>query len=255
MRGLIIIIIALGLYAHGWAECRYSGIYIISSGLTLNRNPIILIEFYHSSQSLVNNLNTKYPVYLKSKNNKISLIIKEILKGNFGTTQVVFQSSSLLTTNDSYKLVIENLPKYETIDGIFNGRYTDNKNVIWKVSAQIDKDKPLLTTQPNEVKKTRVEYGCGPAEWVYFKIPSENNSAVFVRAILKHISTGKTTTLLLLLENGSVKIGHGMCSGMISFNDSEIFQIKFSLVDISGNNSNWSKAILFSKPKISTMEE
>jgi len=251
MKIIITILLTLCLSTHAMAECRGSGIYIIAPSLSLNRTSIIVIEFYHSSQSLIKNLNKKYPIYLKSKNNKTPLLIKEILKGDFEVTQVVFQSLLPLSLNDTYNLVIDNLPGFEIIYVKHNGSFDENKKVTWNVSEQINNNL-FWEFNPLEIKKTRVEYGCGPAEWVYFKL-QDNISETFVKVFVRNISTGKTTVFIVPLENGTIKVGHGMCGGGFTFEDSNNFELRISSLSTSSNTLT--KPVSFLKPTASTNEE
>jgi hypothetical protein len=164
------------------------------------------------------------------------------------TTQVVFRCDESLQQNNFYKLIIDNLPKGETIDVICGKAYSDNKKFSWSVSNQINIDKPLQILNVAETKKTRELLGCGPSEWVYFNIDFKNDEPVFVRANVKHISTGKITTFLLSIENKVVSVGRGMCGGLLSFDDSNDYEITFSLVSTSGKAGDWYKPILFSRP-------
>ena len=129
------------------------------------------------------------------------------------------------------------------------------EQLIFKISNSVDNDIPILNATPTEQKKTLVYYGCGPASWVYFKISGQDKSELFVRASVKNKTTGLTTTYILEIENALVKVGHGMCSGAFHFDNANNFDVTFQLFDQSGNKSNLTNSISFTKPTVSTTEE
>ncbi len=252
MKQFLILLVSVCFSVQIFGKCKYSGIYVISSA-TLKKDSHFLIEFYHASQSIVGGFNQKYQVYLKSNTNKIQLVVKSILKGDFNLTQVLFEPTSLLNPGETYTLEIDKLPKYETIYVIQNGQYIESKKITWSVSNEMNSSF-LTTLFPTVIKKTKVEYGCGPAEWVYFNLGNVTASGSFVKASIKHISTSKITDIIIPIENGTIKIGHGMCGGGLLFDDSNDYELRLTL-EINGVINTWTKPIHFSKPLISTIAE
>ena len=100
-----------------------------------------------------------------------------------------------------------------------------------------------------------VEYGCGPARWVYINIVGQDNSELFTIARVTNKTTGLTTNYILNIENGLVKIGHGMCSGAFHFDNGDNYEVTFQLFDQSGNKSSLTKPISVTKPTVSTRDE
>lgn len=229
------------------AKCANNGIYILSTSPALNKNGLIILEFYASSQSLIPDLNKKYAIYLQSGKNKIKLLVTEILKGEFQLTQVVLKPNSELLENETYTLFIDNLPKFEKNPGRYNEQAHKLENLTFKISA-IDIDAPILENSITESKKTIEHFGCGPEEWVYFNIAGQDKSELFVRASVKNKSTGKTTDYILPIKNGQVKIGHGMCSGAFYFDPDDEYEVTFLLFDQSGNINKPAKTISFDSP-------
>jgi hypothetical protein len=255
MRHITLIILTFFISTLASAECASNGIYCLSKSTTLNKNGLIILEFYASSQSLIPDLNKKYSIYLKSSNGKVQLNIVETLIGEMSLTQIILKPVSELKVDETYSLQIDNLPKYEREPERYNSSSNKWEQFVFKVSNTIDNDIPTLTGTLSEVKKTSVHYGCGPANWVYFKITGQDKSELFVKATVKNTVTGKTTTYILNLENGSAKVGHGMCSGAFHFDNSDNFEVVFQLYDQSGNKSSLTKAIAFTKPTKETNDE
>lgn len=79
-NGLLPFITALFYSFSANADCAGSGLSIFPSGSTIKQNSIFVLEGYAQSQKVILGLNKAYPVYLKSGNQKINLIITEINK-------------------------------------------------------------------------------------------------------------------------------------------------------------------------------
>ena len=222
------------------------GIYLLPGSSSLNKNGLIILEFYASSQSLIKDLNKKYPIYLKGKGDKVNLVPIEILKGEMKLTQVVFKPGKGLKAGEVYSLVISNLPFYETQPV----RAGSGMTVRFKINKTSDFKKPVFTGLPIERKKTMELFGCGPASWVYFNIPASDNSEWNVRVQVKEQSSGIKTEYILNAEDGMIKVGHGMCSGAIYFKNKQTYSIRFQLIDQSGNTSPFTRTITFSSPDL-----
>lgn len=251
----IIALLMLCLPAMASAKCAFNGIYPLSENTTLNKNGLIVLEFYASSQSIVPELNKKYPVYLQAGKEKVILVVVEVLKGEFQVTQVIFKPAPGLKENTVYTLHIDNLPEYERAPRIYNEELEKWEAVTFRISPVTDQSKPSFLNLPAEAKKTMVEYGCGPARWVYFNLSKQDESETFVRARVKNLATGKQTEYILAIKNGQVMIGHGMCSGPFHFENGTEFEVSFSLMDQSGNKSEPTKNISFQAPVTFTDEE
>ena len=237
------------------AKCASNGIYCLSTSSKLNRNGLIILEFYASSQHLVPGLNQKHQIYLTSRGKKVHLMVLETLKGEMNVTQVVFKPSSDLNANEVYKLEISNLPADERNPTRYNRSSGKWEALTFEISTKIDREMPTFNIVPTQQKKTLAFYGCGPASWVYFNVAGNDSSELFVRVNVKNRTTKKVTTYLLSIEDRLIKVGHGMCSGAFVFDNGDNFEAEFQLVDQSGNQSKATTAITFTKPINETEEE
>lgn len=253
MKRLIALICLIAAAQLTYAKCGSNGIYLLSQYTTLNKNGLIVLEFYGSSQSLIPDLNKKYPIYLQSGKEKITLIPVEVLKGEFQVTQVVLKATTELVAKKQYKLQLDNLPSYERKPQSFNT--AGRADISFTVNDVMDIQSPVAGQLPVVKKRTMVEYGCGPSRWVYVAFSGKDQSELFVKARVKNKNTGKTTDYILTIENGMVKIGHGMCSGPFHFDNSDSFEVSFQLYDQSGNTTAFTKAISIDKPTVSGNEE
>jgi len=248
MKQLIIIIFGLFLTTKVNAECGMNGLSIFPSGQTIKQNSIFVLEGYAESQNVILGLNKKHNIYLKSGDKKIKLLVTEICVGQFYLTQAVLKPETELEAGLEYTMYIDSLPEYERFNK-YNRTIHKYEQVTYKVLAEKDIEKPQLATKPKELKKTLVHYGCGPSIHVVFSNPVTDNSEIIVKTTVKNIRTGNETTYYIEPDGDKIKVGHGMCSGAFTFDNSIFYEVEFSFMDASGNLTAWTgERIKFSKP-------
>ena len=232
------------------ADCAGGGMYFWPKTEVISQNPIIMIQGYARDQDIIAALNTDYPVYLQSGDEKIKLTVKETCIGQMYLTQVVLIPESKLTAGKVYDLNIDNLPGREQLT-VWNYEKSKHEKVSWKVIEGEDHLVPSWTKRPSEIKKTLMEYGCGPAMNVHFNFTVSDDSPVLLRTTVNDLKTGTSTIYYLeVLDGNTVQIGHGMCMGAFTFDEkSTDYTVTFDLVDASGNFTLWGfDAIPFTKP-------
>ncbi|MDH7460131.1 hypothetical protein QEG73_02535 [Chitinophagaceae bacterium 26-R-25] len=231
------------------AKCGMNGIFCLSQRSTLNKNGLIVLEFYALSQPLVSDLNGKYSVYLKSSGKKVQLNVIEILKGEMWVTEVVLKPATGLRVGTRYTLEIDSLPKYEDGPKKYNDSTKKWERLSFTITDTVDSDIPVLNSAPTINKETSIAYGCGPETFVYFNLSGQDKSELFAKATVQNKKTGFSTTYILRIEDGLAKVGHGMCSGPFLFKEGNNFEVTFQLFDQSGNVSTTTQAISFTKPE------
>ncbi len=255
MKHIVLLVFTLFTVTISFAECDDDGIFCLSKSYIINKNGLIVLEFYGLSQSLVADINYKYPIYLKSSKDKIKLNVIEVLKGEMLVTQVVLKAKRTLKPNEVYSLEIDSLPQKIQKPGRYNFEKDIWDKLIFKANNYIDNENPVLKIEPSEYKKKLIYYGCGPECGVYFNLLGHDKSEIYARTTVKNVSTGLTTTYILSIENEKVYVGHEMCYGPFYFRNGDNFEVIFQLFDQSGNTSNFTKSISFTKPTISTDDE
>lgn len=253
MKKILTIIIGLLCSVTVYADCAGTGLWIFPSGQTIRQNSIFVLDGYAESQNVILGLNKKHNIYLKSGNKKIKLQVIEICVGQFYLTQAVLKPETELEAGLDYTMYIDSLPEYESFNK-YNRTTHKYEPVKYKVVAEKDIEKPLLTTKPKELKKTLVHYGCGPSIHLVFSNPAKDNSDLIVKTTVKDLKTGKEATYYIEPDGDNINVGHGMCSGAFEFEDkSNNYEVEFSFMDASGNLTSWTgERIKFTKPTKST---
>jgi hypothetical protein len=153
-----------------------------------------------------------------------------------------------------YELRIDSLDGYGEHTGRYNATTNKWEPVKWKISTGMDVSKPVWKYPPLEVKKTIIHYGCGPAIGVSFSCNVKEDSEYLVKTAVKDTKTGKEVIYYLVPDKNEVYIGHGMCSGAFEFREGnrdafgKQYEVKFSLMDASGNITGWTDVISFTSP-------
>ena len=230
--------------------CASSGLYAFPSLNTLNQNPVIILEGYGTSQSVIKKLNAKHSIYLQCGFKKIKLIVQETNEGEFKLTQAILKPAEQLQIGLVYVLHIDGLPEYESLSK-WNNETQAHEQIAWKIVKRKDNVKSEWVNKPREIGKTLKHYGCGPERHVNFSYSVSDSSGCFIKAIVTNIKTRKTTSYFLNdwdNQNNTIEIGHGMCSGAFRL-DGDTFEVSFILMDESGNITEWTgDKIKFTQP-------
>jgi hypothetical protein len=248
MNQILFLVIGLLCSLKIYADCSVSALSVFPKEQTIKQNSIFMIEGYANSQQIILELNKKYTIYLKSGQKKIKLLVTETYVGQFLITQAILKPEKALDAGIEYTMYIDNLPKDETLNK-YNTTTQKYEPVTYKVLAEKDTEKPLLTSKPKECKKSLIQYGCGPSIHVIFTNPAKDNSDLLVKTTVRNVKTNKTTTYYIEANGNQIEVGHNMCSGAFDFDEGNTYEVEFSFMDASGNLTAWTgERIKFTKP-------
>lgn len=251
MRPILVIFLVMFFTGHVKADCAGSGLWTYPRSGSIKQNSLVVLEGYARSQRIIRSLNEKYPVYLESVGHCVPLTLKGTFRGMFNVTQAILEPDEILMLGKTYQLKIDNLDDRErSLLMKRSNRLGDRAPIAWKVEGETDFKAPNLLGLPEIVDKRVELYGCGPAVYAEFKLRVEDESAFLIKTELISLESGKSNTYYLLLnQSDNVNVGHGMCSGAFRYKKSGKYKVRFSLMDICGNeNDKWTEWVKFSTP-------
>lgn len=251
MKLLILFIFLISGSSEGFAYCLKYVIDFWPKEKTIKQNSIIIINGYGGSQKVINKLNRKYPIYLKSGAHKVNLKVKEIINGD-NIRQAILILDEKLEADKEYLLFIDNLPE-KHFSGYRSGDYIPETKKYyfakWTVENGIDTVYPIWKVKPVEKSKSYKEYGCGPAAYVHFRFVAEDKSSYVIKAKIINSLTKRKSEYFLEPGDSILMVGYGMCSGPFRFKYGANFEVSFDIMDASGNLTEWTdNRILFTKP-------
>lgn len=234
---LSIIFIAISVTLHAW--CPSNGISVWPSKLNIKQNSIFILDACADSKTTVAELGKKHKIYLKSNDEIVNLIVTETLIGQFNSIQAILKPEKNLTVGSKYELVIENLPKKEMSITRYNEALKTNESLYWQVIEGVDSIAPQWIKPASFKKATYKGIETNNAKYAYFKCQLNEDTECFVKAFVKNINSGITTTFYLRVYENEISIGHSTCSGAFIFNDNTKYAVIFDLMDASGNVTKW----------------
>jgi len=234
MQRLIILLAFLFVSILAKADCASNGIYCWPNRTAVKSNPVFVLTFYLNSQKIIAGLNKEYAIYLRSGEEKVPVLISEICKGQYRLTQVILRPAKQLTPGKEYELVIDSLPQYDRISK-WNKDSGRSESPRWKVLKEADTDLPAWTALPTYFSKSMGYLGCGPVSSVVFGYGAEDGSDILIKTTLQNTRTGNYTTYYLEPDKTGITVGHGMCSGAFNFETDDKYEVRFELMDASGN--------------------
>lgn len=234
---LLILSLFVGLVAQ--ADCSSNGLSIFPYNQNIKKNSIFILDGYAQSQEVILSLNTKYPIYLKSKKKKVLLAVKEICIGQMSVTQAVLYPVEELEVGETYTVCIDSLAELPLTR--YNSKTSKYDPVTYTILDESDFISPIFVFYPKETEKAYTPFGCGPAIYVIFDYFVTDSSEVKVKTTVKNLTTETETTYYISANQGKIQIGHGMCSGPFKFEEGEKYEVEFALMDASGNMLNWER--------------
>jgi hypothetical protein len=239
-----IILVSLWSSTTLFAECRSSGFNVCPYTDSLSTNGLIFIDGYMDSQEIIRNLNTKYPIYLVSKDSKIKLNVVQTYEGQMRLTFAVLKPETELMPKTVYRLKIDKIKKTEWNKDDLTWWGENGMNEIkWTTTSKRD----TIPTKAEEtitfLRRNYTQLGCGPQRDLSFSINVNDTNLCFIEINVKELTTGKELKYLKQIDyydkekhKRLLTIGHSMCSGELTFENDSEYEISFiKLIDASGN--------------------
>ncbi|MCA6364972.1 MAG: hypothetical protein IM638_18220 [Bacteroidetes bacterium] len=208
----------------------------------LSPNSLIIVEGYAYGQHTIRELNSKYPVSLKSGSETILLEVVKIYNGMDGKSMALLKPVNNLTAGLTYKLCIDSLEQYEAAR-------LERDSLYFKVSLPADYEKPVWLKSPSYIGNYCRQSEYERNRYTYFCACTDDDSSVLVHTELKDLKSGKIFEYILTLQYNQIRVGAERYFGEFRLIDSSMYEVRFSLMDMCGNtNDSLTNAIQFISP-------
>ena len=245
----LLLLLTLLTINFSFADCAGSGIYLYPENQALYQNSLILIEGYAADQELIQNLNEKCIAKLVSKNDEVILKAVKSYKGMMWLTMAALKPERNLKAGETYEFVLTNADgSHDLSPSYYDSRKSKYVTYQFKVLEGEDKSSPKWLTAPTYKESKFTGFGCGPAKYGIFNAEISDDSYVMVETELRAAGQTTSNTYLIPIQESLIKVGHGMCSGGFTFDDTGKYEVRFRLNDICGNHNNWTAWITFDAP-------
>jgi len=244
MKYISILILILGFAVTSFGKCG-GGIAVFPESETISENGHIIIEAYGwgKSHELLEQLSSKYPIYLNSIDGKINLIKSDYKKGQKSWSQVLLVPEKELEEGLVYQLVVEKLLPDDQIYLNLNKLHRNGKisKAWWKAKKNEEPTNQDDLTDLIEKSSEVVEYGCGPSVETTFRVLPDDMNGSIVLAQIQEKETGRESEFYLIIRNKELKIGHDMSSGPYVFRKNNTYQIrvKSNYTDKRDDSQEW----------------
>lgn len=239
MKNLFIflfLVFTSAIQASGY-ECAMSGIQYFPQQKEISLHPMFIIEGYAWSQKDIVALKNREVFLESASREKVALELQEILKGEMQLTQALYKPAQSLAPNTIYFLKVsaaqsENeLEKFEQ----YNREKKEWENVAWNTS-NLKHTAPLNSNLQLEFVETNVEfYGCGPEANAVFDISGKGDAEIWYKTEVEELATGKRTIYYIREWKDQLFVGHGMCSGAFTYKKDGKYKVRFTPLNIDGN--------------------
>lgn len=249
MKKIVILLVLTLSVKPLFADCAEMGMQFLPSTKEISLNSMFIIEGYSFSQNIIKSFKER-TVYLESENGElIKLDLQEILTGQMQLTQATFCPTSELKPNTKYFLKYADQTENEVGEmTTYNREKNESEKVYW-----ITTDKKSIEQLNNnltlEFEKTNfVYYGCGPEASAIFKIKNKPESEIWYKTEVLETETNKKSVYYIKEWNGTLNVGHDMCSGAFKFKRKGKYKVRFTPMNIDGNSLKTTEWTTFESP-------
>lgn len=214
--------LALPALAHAKCAARDTSFWP-AAGAPLAPSGLLYVRGFGGDQATVAGLKG---ATLKAGKQSIPLVLVGRYTGSMALTQAVFRASTPLTPGTTYTLTLQGKTKaWRPTRWLDDGKGP----VQWTVAAAPD---AAWTGVPTLGESSYQRLGCGPAIHQTVALPLTAQSGL----VEVTIAGGKATQryALPVAPDGTVHLGHGMCSGAFDVSGDGRFEASFALIDGAG---------------------
>lgn len=211
-------------------------------------NPIFMIEAYGSECEFVKSLGSPRNIHLQSGTHLVCLDVQALYYDGKRKIQVLLRADALLKPQRRYYLRIENYQDRKSKNPMLFSESIPRRNLpTWETGTKISQKRPSWVTRPVIAEKIKTSRGCPTYNYVTFAGKASFQGDYLIRAHLRRKGGQRDRTALLVPDAAQMfSVGDMGCEGTFDLSLWPAYQIKFDLIDVAGNMSEWHcKPVLF----------
>lgn len=220
------------LIALAFADCMSGSLSVMPDvGSVVPPNPELVVHAYGTRRADLTDLRGEDLLLRSADGSEVPVTIEARHRGSFSDLQLVVRPEAPLPEGDVTLWV----------DGEALTVWHDGKHrpLRWRVGAETEE--PSWAGAPALRDTTRELMGCGPAVWAEVAVATE---APWVDVELSP-EGGETVSGRLPVDEGQVRIGHGMCSGMFELHEGVAYTAHFTAVGADGQRVEAPRSVRF----------
>jgi hypothetical protein len=218
---LVLALAAGSLAADAHAKCAFATAWAEPAAGPLPTNGRILFEAYGAARPDLDALSTLRP-RLESGKDVVPLAVVGKHEGDFAVRQAILAPQRPLRAGATYTFHVDPLPSGVAV-----------APQDYAVAARADTAPPVWSGAPRVVGRSFRPLGCGPEAHVEIAIPATDDLGP-LRVEAEVRDGTRTTTYVVPVTNGTIELGHGMCSGPFAMASGAAYQVTLRAVDAAG---------------------
>lgn len=206
------------------------------SGSTIPTNARIVLSAYGAWQEQVLGIRKLKP-FLLCGAKRVRLEVIEVHAGQMRVAQAMLAPSVQLPPNSPCVLHFMHNDDHELLSVVHyeSGRAHPTR-MSWQTSSAADSSRPGWSGQPAAAARSYILWGCGPEAVSTIDVPvSDAGGPVAIHVSVRREGEQNRRSYLLEVKDGTIAIGHGMCSGPFILEPGARYAATLVAVDIAGN--------------------
>lgn len=207
---------------------------------TIPKNPIFIVKGYGNLQGLVKKMGQGWKISLVSTTDTVQCFQTEFYKGQIQISQICLKPQRDLLEGHEYRFYSPKLKKwlYDHRKEASCFRWEEFISE-WNVKGNRDEKPPFWLAPPKFKRKLLRHLACGPVAYAIFYCLTSDSSSLLVKALVRKKGSKRKDIFLLEPTDNEIFVGTGMCSAAFGLKLGKDFEVEFTLVDASGNETPW----------------
>jgi len=228
--------LAITLTALAWADCAGGGLGIVpEAGARVPSEPQLVVQASGFDRDRFADLDPADLALVPQGGEPVGVRIVAVHQGDFTDTQIIVAPAAPLPAGRVELTVRGERPE------VWTG--SERVPMHWTVT-EVPDAAPTWAEPPAVASTDRTPFGCGPAVSITVTTAVD---APWVEASVARAGHDPVTARLPV-EDGTISLGHTMCSGMLELQEGERYEARLTAVSATGQRSAAPEPVAFTAP-------